>query len=134
MILFDNAYGSGRVFAHGLLFVAVLGIAGYIIYARKRDSRVLLLAGGSLAHQLLDSMWETPVTFLWPLLGWQLDRLEHYGSFGQYLTVIYGSLWNIGDPALLTLLMTEIMGFVIVMLFLTGWLVKRIKDREWDLL
>jgi hypothetical protein len=79
-------------------------------------------------------MWETPVTFLWPLLGWQFERLEHYGSFGQYLMVIYGNLGNIGDPALLTLLMTEIMGFVIVMLFLTGWLVKRVKDRGSGLL
>ncbi|MDK2913012.1 MAG: hypothetical protein PWR29_1969, partial [Methanolobus sp.] len=74
-------------------------------------------------HQLLDSMWESPATFLWPLMGLSFERLEEYGSFGQYLTDIYG---NLGEPAFLTMVVTEITGFAIIVLFLLGCLVKKI--------
>lgn len=124
MVLFADIFGSGRIFAHALVFVVLLGAIGHHQYKLKGDSRLLVLAGGSLVHQLLDSMWESPATFLWPLMGFSFERLEEYGSFGQYLTNIYG---NLGEPAFLALVVTEITGFTIIVLFLLGCLVKKIR-------
>lgn len=124
MVLFADIFGSGRIFAHALVFVVLLGAIGHQRYELKGDSRLLVLAGGSLVHQLLDSMWESPATFLWPLMGLSFERLEEYGSFGQYLTNIYG---NLGEPAFLALVVTEITGFTIIVLFLLGCLVKKIR-------
>lgn len=123
MIFFADTFGSGRIFGHTLLFVLVLAVAGYYLFSKKGEAGVLILAGGSLVHQLLDSMWESPATFLWPLMGLSFERLEEYGSFGQYLTDIYG---NLGEPAFLTMVVTEITGFAIIVLFLLGCLVKKI--------
>jgi len=125
MILFADTFANGRIFSHALLFVVVLGIAGYSLYTRKGDSRVLILAGGSLVHQLLDSMWKTPVTFLWPLLGWEFKRLEEYGSFWQFLLRVYGDLGDIGDPHMLSLFMTELFGLAVITLFGACYLRKK---------
>jgi hypothetical protein len=44
IILFQDVFASGRIFSHSLLFVGVLEVAGYYIYARRGDSRMLMLA------------------------------------------------------------------------------------------
>ena len=130
IILFADVFSSGRIFSHSLLFVGVLGVAGYYIYAKRGDSRVLMLAGGSLIHQLLDGMWNTPVTFLWPLLGWEFQRRGVYGSFWQFLTGIYGKLGDIGTPGILFLFTTELLGLAVIILFGAGYLKKRINDKR----
>ncbi|MDP2216447.1 MAG: metal-dependent hydrolase [Methanolobus sp.] len=127
MILFADTFANGRIFAHALLFVVVLGAAGYYFYTRKGDHRLLTLAAGSLIHQLLDSMWKTPVTFLWPLLGWEFKRLEEYGSFWQFLQGVYGHLGDIGNPQMLSLFMTELLGLAVIMVFGVGYLRKKIR-------
>ncbi|AFV22737.1 hypothetical protein Mpsy_0526 [Methanolobus psychrophilus R15] len=126
MILFADTFANGRIFAHALLFVVVLGAAGYYFYTRKGDSRVLTLAGASLIHQLLDSMWKTPVTFLWPLLGWEFKRLEgEGGSFWQYFVGIYRNLGSANEHGLQALLVTEVLGIAVVVLFLLVYIVKK---------
>ena len=55
----------GRTIAHTLLFLLLLGAVALYL----QDLRLAWLAGGVLAHFLLDFMWNTPVTLLWPLLG-----------------------------------------------------------------
>ncbi|WP_292466014.1 metal-dependent hydrolase [Methanolobus sp.] len=129
ILLFADIFSSGRIFAHSLLFVGVLGVAGYYLYTRKKDARVLMLAGGSLIHQLLDGMWNTPVTFLWPLLGWEFQR-RAYGSFWQFLTGIYGKLGDISTLSILFLFMTELLGLAVIMLFVAGYLKKRVNDKK----
>jgi len=61
-------YGTpamGRTVAHTLLFLLVLAALSYIF----NSNRLASLTGGVLAHLALDTMWETPIIFLWPLLG-----------------------------------------------------------------
>ena len=55
----------GRTVCHTLLFLMLLSAAAYY----SRDSRLSSLAGGVAAHFLLDTIWSSPRTFLWPLLG-----------------------------------------------------------------
>ncbi len=130
IILFQDVFASGRIFAHSLLFVVVLGAAGYYLYTRKKDPRFLMLAGGSLIHQLLDGMWNTPTTFLWPLLGWEFERRAAYGSFWQYLVGIYEKLGDIGNMGILFLVMTELFGLAVITIFGATYLQKRRRERK----
>ncbi len=61
-------YGTpamGRTFAHTLLFLTLLiALALYF-----QDIKLASLSGGVFAHLALDSMWRSPVTLMWPLLG-----------------------------------------------------------------
>ncbi|WP_319507391.1 metal-dependent hydrolase [uncultured Methanolobus sp.] len=129
-VLFEDVFASGRIFAHTLLFVLVLGMAGYIFFYRKRGSRVLMLAGGCFVHLVLDSMWKTSVTLLWPLLGWQFQKGAEYGSFWQYLLVIYRNLGNIDSLDVQSTLMTEILGIVLIMIFGLGYLRQKIIEHS----
>lgn len=64
----DVIYGTpnmGRIFAHTLLFLLLLGIAA--LYAH--DLRLASLCGGVLTHLIFDSMWNSPTILFWPLLG-----------------------------------------------------------------
>ena len=57
LLLFPGYFGSGRLFAHSLLFVAVLGLAGLWRYRTRRATVLLVLAYGSIMHIVLDAMW-----------------------------------------------------------------------------
>ena len=46
----------GRTIAHTLLFLLLLGMAAYYL----SDLRLASLAGGVMAHLLLDFMWDSP--------------------------------------------------------------------------
>lgn len=71
----DNVIGSGRAIAHSLAFMIALLLAG--LMARRKARAVLLtLLAGSLAHLALDGMWQMPHTLLWPLLGWDFQRID----------------------------------------------------------
>jgi membrane-bound metal-dependent hydrolase YbcI (DUF457 family) len=87
------AFGSpsmGRTFAHTLLFLLLL--IGLSIYTR--DIRLKSMSWGVLAHLALDSMWNSPVTILWPLLGDfpEVHRLDTL----SYLEAIFSGLRNPG--------------------------------------
>lgn len=71
----DSVIGSGRTMAHSLAFMIALLLAG--LMARNKARAVLLtLLAGSLAHLALDGMWQMPHTLLWPLLGWDFQRID----------------------------------------------------------
>jgi inner membrane protein len=64
LIIFGSP-SMGRIFAHTLLFLLLLTA----LSIRSRDIRLISLTWGVLAHLLLDGMWKSPETLLWPLLG-----------------------------------------------------------------
>lgn len=66
---------NGRIYAHTLLFALLLLGSGFIVYLAGRNTGGLVLAGGVFAHLVLDSIWLTPGTFLWPLYGFEFDKL-----------------------------------------------------------
>lgn len=64
----DVIYGNpnmGRIFAHTILFLLLLGIAALYTH----DLRLASIFGGVLTHLSLDFMWNSPVILFWPLLG-----------------------------------------------------------------
>ncbi len=64
LLLFGSP-NMGRTFAHTLLFLIILAA----ISLRLQNIRSASLTWGVLVHLILDSMWSSPVTLLWPLLG-----------------------------------------------------------------
>jgi len=102
------AFGSpsmGRTFAHTLLFLLLLAALSFY----SRDIRLFSLSWGVLVHLALDSMWNSPVTLLWPLLGnfpeaVRLDTLS-------YLEMIFSGL---RDPGIL---IPEVLGLSYLICF-----------------
>ncbi|MGA9187635.1 MAG: metal-dependent hydrolase [Methanosarcina sp.] len=114
-IILAETIGSGRIFAHTLLFGALLGLAGYYLYHKGQD-KLLIVAGASFCHLLEDQMWNTPNIFLWPLLGWKFPRDTISGNFIDYLMIIFNRSY---DPIFKITFTSEIIGLLIIVL-LTG--------------
>jgi len=63
-------FGDGRVFMHSLVVSCLITLAALYLYLRRRQTRLLALAGGMVSHLVLDSMWLSPYIFYWPGYGW----------------------------------------------------------------
>jgi len=61
---------SGRALAHTLVFAVVLVAVGFTLFAWRRSTGLLCLSFASGIHLVLDEMWLTPSTLLWPAYGW----------------------------------------------------------------
>ncbi len=64
-VMLYGSFSMGRILAHTLLFLLLLATLALYL----RDIRIVSLFFGVLIHLMLDYMWNSPVTFLWPLLG-----------------------------------------------------------------
>lgn len=95
VFFFRDTFSNGRIYAHTLLFLVILAGAGYYLYRRRRKTWLLVLAFGTFIHLLLDSIWTTPKTMLWPLLGFTFDRLnvEEWLSFWFWDLFVYPDLF-----------------------------------------
>ena len=95
----------GRTICHTLVFLMLLSAAAYY----RRDLLLASLAGGVAAHLMLDFIWNSPKTLLWPLLGPfpgapLLDSLS-------YLEMLLSGLRNPG------ILMPEMAGLAYIIFF-----------------
>jgi membrane-bound metal-dependent hydrolase YbcI (DUF457 family) len=63
--LLFGTLAMGRTFAHTQLFLLLLAALAYYL----KDMRLASLAWGVTSHLLLDFMWNSPRTLLWPLMG-----------------------------------------------------------------
>ncbi|HOI13742.1 MAG TPA: metal-dependent hydrolase [Methanoculleus sp.] len=90
-LLLGEALNSGRIFGHGLLFVALLVIAGIILLQQRQSFALLAAAAGVLSHQVLDAMWAIPVTWYFPLLG-PYEPYEFTDYFGNAILAEVSSL------------------------------------------
>ncbi|NLZ30421.1 MAG: metal-dependent hydrolase [Methanomicrobiales archaeon] len=68
-ILLAGSLNSGRIVAHGLLFLILLSIAGIALWRWRGSFALLAVAAGVASHQILDTMWASPVAWYFPLLG-----------------------------------------------------------------
>jgi membrane-bound metal-dependent hydrolase YbcI (DUF457 family) len=89
----------GRTICHTLVSLMFLSIVAY----HWRNSRLASLAGGVAAHLMLDSIWNSPRTFLWPLLG-TFPRAPYLTTL-DYLQQLFKGLSDpmIGLPEMLGL-------------------------------
>jgi membrane-bound metal-dependent hydrolase YbcI (DUF457 family) len=113
-IFLAETIGSGRIFAHTLIFAILLGLAAYYIFYHKGWTAPLIIAGASFCHVLEDQMWNSPRAFLWPFLGWEFPRDTFSGGFIEYLIGILNRSY---DPAYSGVFIPEIIGIGIILLF-----------------
>lgn len=110
--LFEDIFASGRLFAHTLVFVIVILVAGYVYFRQRGDFRILLVAGASFLHLLEDRMWMTPQTFFWPVFGWEFAQGCSYGSFLDYFMNIVKHVYS---PDLSFALVSEVIGLLVIL-------------------
>ncbi len=115
-LFFREALSSGRIFGHTLLFLIVITLLGLCLYRSRSQLWLLVIAFGTLMHLILDQMWQTPQTLLWPLFGFTFPREDITGwvqeTFQELLT----------DPAVY---IPELIGAVIIIWL--GWRLVRNK-------
>lgn len=68
-LFFPGILGTSRTIGHSLLFVAVVLVAGLILWHERRTLLGLAFACSVLVHQVLDSMWNLTGTWFFPLMG-----------------------------------------------------------------
>jgi hypothetical protein len=108
LYFFRETFSNGRIFCHTLLFLVLVTFIGSYFYHRREKTGGLALSFGTLTHLILDQMWYTPRTLLWPLLG-NFERID----FSNWTTNIFYALFN--DPAVY---IPEIAGAVILFWFI----------------
>ncbi|SES76898.1 LexA-binding, inner membrane-associated putative hydrolase [Methanococcoides vulcani] len=111
-VLFEDVFASGRLFAHTLVFVIVILVAGYVYFRQRGDSRIMLVAGASFLHLLEDRMWMTPQTFFWPIFGWEFAQGCSCGSFLDYFMNIVKHVYS---PDLSFALVSEVIGLLAIL-------------------
>jgi len=74
LIALHSLHNNGRLFFHTLLVLAVLGLAGWLLYRRGNRAGLLTLTLGMAAHLGLDAAWQEPRTFFWPFPGFDFPR------------------------------------------------------------
>lgn len=95
----------GRIVAHTLLFFLILTALAITL----RDVSIASISGGVLAHLVLDSMWKSPITLLWPFLG-NFPMTVELGTFSY----IQQLLFELGNPSVL---IPEVLGLSYLIYF-----------------
>ncbi|MEW6425296.1 MAG: metal-dependent hydrolase [Bacillota bacterium] len=78
-LVFKATLGNGRIYAHMLIFLLLLVGTGIFFWVKYKRPGVLVLAGGSFFHHILDGMWHFPGTYLWPFYGWSFPKGDPEG-------------------------------------------------------
>ena len=76
IFFFREAFASGRIYAHTLLFLILIAAVGFYLYKCHRKVWLLTLAFGVFMHLVLDEMWHGPATLFWPFLGFTFERVD----------------------------------------------------------
>ena len=73
-LILRDSISNGRIFAHTLLFLVIITLAGLYLYSKRQQLWLLVIAFGVFMHLVLDAMWQAPRTLLWPLYGFAFPR------------------------------------------------------------
>jgi len=107
-LIFKETIGNGRIYSHTLLFLLFLSALSTYIWCKYRRPGLLVVAGGSIVHNILDGMWFYPETFLWPVYGWTFPK-ENPENWPQlWLTLL-------SEP---DYFLPEIIGGVVIIFFI----------------
>ena len=80
-LILKDTLGNGRIYAHTLIFLLLLFGIGIFFWVKYKRPEMLVLAGGSFVHHILDGMWRFPGTYLWPFYGWSFPKGDPEGWF-----------------------------------------------------
>ncbi len=81
---FRETFNNGSIYCHTLLFLIVITAGGLYLYWDRNKTWLLVLSFGNFMHLILDGMWLTPRTLLWPLYGFSFERID-VNSWIQHL-------------------------------------------------
>lgn len=102
---FRSTFHNTRIFAHTLLFSALLILLGLFLLIKKKNNSILLLGTGAFIHLILDSMWLYPGILLWPYFGLKFPvRTDSNWLGSDFYRLIH-------DPSYY---IPEIIGFIII--------------------
>lgn len=106
-VIFANSIGNGRMIAHTLLFCLLLFAIGLYMYGNRQYTGILVISAATFLHLLEDSLWQTPQTLFWPLLG-----TEFYNNTPQvgFTDFFYDILAISYTPAFSQVFVSEILG------------------------
>ena len=76
MLFLRDTFSNGRIFAHTLLFLAIITLVGVYLHRSRGRLWLLILSFGTFIHLILDQMWLYPRTLLWPLYGFSFPKGE----------------------------------------------------------
>lgn len=112
-------WGSGRVIFHTLLIVVIFFVAACVAYRMqyRRIFSLLWISGLAIfIHQVVDSMWEMPRAWFWPLLG---DfEVKSY----DVMTVLhYKVQQELSQPNELTYAMIFLSGVILMVMYIRLW-------------
>ena len=103
--LFRSTFHNSRIFAHTLVFSAILIFVGLYRLFKLRKNNILILGLCTSVHLILDSMWLYPGILLWPYYGLRFPQRAE----GNWINSDIIRL--ITDPSYY---LPEIIGFVII--------------------
>jgi inner membrane protein len=110
LFFFKEIFSNGRIFCHTLLFLVLITIGGLLLYLKRSKTWLLVLSFGTFTHLILDMMWRTPQTLLWPLYGFSFAKVEF--NFTPWLLEMFYAVLN--DP---TVFIPELVGVGVVIWF-----------------
>jgi inner membrane protein len=107
LYFFRESIGNGRTYAHTLLFLVLITVAGLLVYRFQHRNWMLVLAAGTLTHLILDATWQNPKTLFWPVMGTEFERIQVSGWFNGILDGLTSPMTYV----------PEFVGFAIILWF-----------------
>ncbi|AKB38708.1 hypothetical protein MSSAC_4118 [Methanosarcina siciliae C2J] len=126
-IILAETIGSGRIFAHTLLFATLLGLLAAYAFYQKGWNVPLIVAGASFCHILEDQIWNSPEVLFWPLLGWGFPKDTLSRGFIEYFTRILNNSYN---PESTGVFIPEMIGLSIILLFTASHIRSNIEAKK----
>lgn len=94
-IFFREEFESGQLFGHTLLVSTALLLAIQITLRGATARRWFILPICMLIHQVLDGMWNSPITWFWPLFGTTFDADPNDGYWLEVLARPLNHPWEL---------------------------------------
>ena len=107
--LLNSVFHNGRIVGHTLVLIAILAIIALLVAKRYQFWGIGVLTLGAFLHQLLDQMWNAPISWFWPAFGWEFPQYQT----DNYLLMILNNLLNKPE-----VYVPELVGLVIIAAFI----------------
>jgi hypothetical protein len=101
-LLLSETLNNGRLFSHTLVFLALF----IIIFALIVGSHWWIYSLPIITHQLFDTLWFDPHTWLWPMYGWSFE-FKDVEIWEHWLTALLHNPY---------IIITEICGVIVLIL------------------
>jgi len=100
-MLFPEVFGSGRTIGHSLFFVAIIFVAGVLLWQYRKTLLGIAFACAIFSHQILDAMWTVPSAWFYPLSGpFPTYMIPDYVGHYFWLEILNPSEWVFGWASL----------------------------------